>query len=78
METYQTVIARFEEQVRNSPEQMAVEFGSVQMTYHELNQKANQLAHYLTDQSIPDNKIIGLCLERGLNLIISVVGHSIP
>ncbi|HEY9826129.1 MAG TPA: amino acid adenylation domain-containing protein [Stenomitos sp.] len=64
----------FEEQVCQTPDAIAVEFGSEQLTYRALNQKANALACYLRTLNVGPETLVGVCLERSLNLIISLLG----
>ncbi|NQY62740.1 MAG: non-ribosomal peptide synthase/polyketide synthase, partial [Alteromonadaceae bacterium] len=64
----------FEAQVANNPDTIAVVFEDSQLTYGELNGKANQLAHYLVEEKhiIPDT-LVGLCVERSLEMIIGLL-----
>ncbi len=64
----------FEEQVLRSPNAIAVVFEEQQLTYGELNQKANQLGHYLRSQGVTKGKIVGLCVERSLEMMIGLLG----
>lgn len=63
----------FEEQVEKTPDQLAVIFRDQQLTYRELNQKANQLAHLLREKGVMRDQIIGVLVERSLEMIISVM-----
>ena len=63
----------FEEQVERSPDAMAVVFEDQQLTYRELNNRANQLAHYLQRLgSAPKSR--RLCLDRSIEMIIGISG----
>jgi amino acid adenylation domain-containing protein len=64
----------FEEQVKRTPQGTAVLFGEESMTYQELNERANQLAHYLREQGVGPEKWVGLCLERSLEMVVAVLG----
>ncbi len=64
----------FEEQVRKGPERTAVVFEGQSMTYLELNQKANQLAHYLRKLGVGPDVTVGVCLERSFEMVISLLG----
>lgn len=64
----------FEEQVEQTPEAIAVIFEDQQLTYRELNEKANQLAHYLQGLGVEPETLIGVCLERSLEMVISILG----
>lgn len=63
----------FEAQVEQTPMDVAVQFGSQQLTYDALNQKANQLAHFLREKSVGPNSIVAIGLERGFELVIGLL-----
>ncbi|ARV60166.1 hypothetical protein BZZ01_17390 [Nostocales cyanobacterium HT-58-2] len=54
----------FEIQVERSPDAIAVVFEDQQITYWELNQRANQLAHYLQALGVGSEVLVGICVER--------------
>ena len=65
----------FEEQVASAPEAVAVVFGGQQLTYGELNARANQLARYLIGQrKVKPDTLVGICVERSLEMIIAILG----
>ncbi|NJN99436.1 MAG: AMP-binding protein, partial [Anaerolineales bacterium] len=64
----------FEAQVEQTPEAIALVFKDQQLTYRELNQRANQLAHYLQKQGVQPEMLVGLCLERSPEMIIGILG----
>lgn len=64
----------FEEQVRQTPDAAAVVFEQQCLTYGELNRRANQLAHYLKSFGIGSEVLVGLCVERSLEMIIGLLG----
>ena len=64
----------FEEQVEKTPNDIAVIFEDQQLTYVELNRKANQLAHYLQTLGVKPEVLVGLCVERSLEMIIGLLG----
>ncbi|MBD2772939.1 non-ribosomal peptide synthetase [Iningainema tapete] len=64
----------FEEQVERSPDAIAVVFGEEQLTYRELNAKANQLAHYLQNLGVGPEVLVGICVERSLEMLIGLFG----
>lgn len=64
----------FEEQVYHTPDAIAVEFGSERLSYQALNQRANALACYLKALNVGPETLVGVCLERSLDLIISLLG----
>lgn len=71
----QTIHGMFEEQVRKTPEQIALITDDVQLSYQELNNKANQLAHYLIKHhAIQPDQLIAVCLERSEWMLIALLG----
>jgi amino acid adenylation domain-containing protein len=64
----------FEAQVQQTPEAVAVVFEHEQLTFHELNQRANQLAHRLQTLGVGPEVRVGLCLERSLELVVGLLG----
>lgn len=64
----------FESQVKRTPDAVAVVFEDQQLTYHELNVRANQLAHHLRQLRIGPEVLVGLCVERSLEMVIGVLG----
>lgn len=63
----------FEAQVERSPNAIAVVFEEQQLSYQELNVRANQLAHYLQRLGVGPEKLVGVCLERSLEMVISLL-----
>lgn len=64
----------FEQQVEQIPEVIAVADGEEQLTYRQLNQRANQLAHFLQGQDVGPNTLVGIYLEPSVNLVIALLG----
>jgi len=64
----------FEDQVRRSAEAVAVEFEGRKLTYGELNRRANQLGHYLRKVGVGPEMRVGICMERGLEMVIGLLG----
>jgi amino acid adenylation domain-containing protein len=64
----------FEAQAERTPETIAVVFEGEQVTYRELNRRANQLAHHLQASGIEPESVVGLCVERSLEMIIGLLG----
>ncbi|HEU5383700.1 MAG TPA: amino acid adenylation domain-containing protein [Ktedonobacteraceae bacterium] len=62
------------EQARRTPENTAVVFQSQRLTYWELEERANQLAHYLQALGIGPESLVGICVERSLEMVIGVLG----
>ncbi|MBB5624254.1 hypothetical protein HDE69_005352, partial [Pedobacter cryoconitis] len=70
-----TITELFEAQAAQTPDHIAVVFEDLKITYRELNEKANQLADYLRKAyTIAPDDLIGIRLERGIWVIISILG----
>ncbi len=61
-------------QVAKTPEAPAVRFGDVSLSYGELEQRSNQLAHWLVKLGIKPDDLVGLCLPRSVDLIVGLLG----
>ncbi|MDJ0574306.1 MAG: amino acid adenylation domain-containing protein [Xenococcaceae cyanobacterium MO_234.B1] len=64
----------FENQVEKTPDAIAVVFEGKLLTYQQLNQQANQLAHYLEHLEIGPEVLVGICLERSLEMVVGLLG----
>ncbi|MBT5270698.1 MAG: amino acid adenylation domain-containing protein, partial [Candidatus Marinimicrobia bacterium] len=64
----------FEEQVEQTPDAVAVMFEEQYVTYRQLNTKANKLANYLKNLGVGPEMLIGICLERSIEMIIALLG----
>lgn len=64
----------FERQAAHTPTAIAVVFEAQKLTYQVLNQRANQLAHYLKQMGVEPNALVGLCVERTLDMVIGILG----
>jgi amino acid adenylation domain-containing protein len=71
METIQEL---FEKQVAKTPDQIAVCYRDQKLSYGELNQRANQLAHYLKRQGVGLESRVGVCLGRSLEALVALLG----
>ena len=69
-----TVHGLFEEQVERTPEVTAVVFGEERLTYRQLNERANRLAGYLSKRGVGPGDLVGLCVERSMEMIVGVLG----
>ncbi|MCP4108164.1 MAG: AMP-binding protein, partial [Desulfobacteraceae bacterium] len=70
-----TIMDLFEEQARKTPDNIAVVFEDVELTYKELNGKANIVGHYLIDNyDIKPDDLVGILLERSEIMIIAILG----
>lgn len=74
MNTENTVQSLFEAQAEKIPQQIAIIDGDHSITYRELNEKANQLAHYLRKKGVKPEIKVALCLERSIDLFIALLG----
>ncbi|HWF05357.1 MAG TPA: amino acid adenylation domain-containing protein, partial [Candidatus Angelobacter sp.] len=63
-----------EQQAAKTPSALAVEYGSYQITYSELNGHANRLARYLTKNGVGPESRVGLCMERSPELMVGMLG----
>jgi amino acid adenylation domain-containing protein len=64
----------FESQVEQTPNAVAVVFENEQLTYRQLNQRANQLAHYLKKLGVKSDVLVGICVERSLEMVVGLLG----
>lgn len=69
-----TVQALFERQAARTPEAIAIEFGSQCLSYAELNQRANRVAHYLLARGVTAEVRVGLFMERSLEMVVALLG----
>ena len=64
----------FEAQVAHSPQAIAVQFNGQGLTYQALNEKANQLAQHLHQLGVGPETLVGLCVERSMEMVIGILG----
>ena len=64
----------FEEQVQRTPDAVAVVCSGKKLTYRQLNEKANQLAHYLLEKGVKPEVMVGVCVDRSLEMVIGLLG----
>jgi amino acid adenylation domain-containing protein len=64
----------FEQQVERTPDAIALVFNGEQLTYHELNIRSNQLAAYLQTRGVGADVLVGICMERSLAMVVSLLG----
>ncbi|MGZ3763097.1 MAG: amino acid adenylation domain-containing protein [Mucilaginibacter sp.] len=69
-----TLIALFEEQVKSNPKQTALVYKTEQLSYGELNEKSNQLAHYLRTKGVKEETLVPIVLERSIEMIVAILG----
>ena len=63
----------FEAQVLRTPDAPALAFAGQQLSYRELNQTSNQLARYLRKQGVGPDVLVGLCIERSVEMMIGML-----
>ncbi|WP_248751506.1 non-ribosomal peptide synthetase [Pseudomonas sp. MWU15-20650] len=68
----QTLHGLFEAQVLRTPDAVAVKSGDQYLTYQQLNERANRLAHHLCELGVQPDARVGICLERGLDMVIGL------
>ena len=73
-ETDELLTEAFERQVSQSPDSTAVSFESEKLTYAALNNRANQLARHLQASGVQPHDVVGLYLERSIEMVIGVIG----
>jgi amino acid adenylation domain-containing protein len=64
----------FETQAERTPEAIAVVFESQELTYRQLNVRANRLASYLKQKGVGTETLVGVCMERSLEMVVSLLG----
>src|SRR5689334_410589 len=63
----------FAAQVRRTPEAIAVRYEQQELSYAELERRANQLGHYLQARGVKVERLVGICLERSLEMVIGML-----
>ncbi|XZE18114.1 non-ribosomal peptide synthetase [Pirellulaceae bacterium SH449] len=71
---YASFTKLFEQQVERTPDSIAIEFEGRKVTYLELNECVNRIAHSLLQMSLPSETRIGICLDRSIEAIQSMLG----
>ncbi|REG90461.1 non-ribosomal peptide synthetase, partial [Flavobacterium aquicola] len=69
-----TVVDLFEEQVKRAPDAIAVVYEQEELTYKELDERSNQLGHYLREQGVQPDDLVAICLERSLEMLVGILG----
>ncbi len=71
---YQTIPALFKKAANHYPNALAVSYGSQHLTYAELDQQSDQLATYLVKRGMITEQLVGVCLERSISLVVTLLG----
>ena len=74
MSLEQTIVEIFEDQASNTPQAIALTFEDQHLTYAQLNRRANQLAHFLEKLGVGQETMVGVFMERSLEMVISLYG----
>ncbi|WP_224771017.1 non-ribosomal peptide synthetase [Pseudomonas sp. FEN] len=69
----QTIHGLFEAQVERTPDALAVVHGGQRLSYRELNEQANRLAHALRKQGVQPDSRVGICVERGTEMVVGLL-----
>ncbi|HCF52247.1 MAG TPA: non-ribosomal peptide synthetase, partial [Bacillus sp. (in: Bacteria)] len=69
-----TIHTMFEEQVEKTPEAIAVVCEDEELTYRELDERSNQLAHYLQKNGVTCESLVGICVTRSSEMIVGLLG----
>lgn len=64
----------FEAQVERNPDAVAVAFGDQELTYRQLDLRANQLARYLQGRGVGPEVFVGLCMQRSVDMVVAILG----
>ncbi|MEO7583970.1 MAG: amino acid adenylation domain-containing protein [Ferruginibacter sp.] len=69
-----TFLQLFEEQVLKYPDNTAAVFGKSKLTYSQLNERSNQLAHYLHSKGVREETLVPVCIERSIDMLTAILG----
>lgn len=64
----------FEAQVERTPDATALIYEAQALTYRELNERSNQVAHYLHSMGVGPEKVVGLCMQRSIGMVVAFLG----
>ena len=69
-----TIVDLFEAQVERTPDKVAIVFEDVELSYRELNARANQLGHYLRSKGVKEEVLVPICIDRSIEMIVGILG----
>ncbi|WP_114789083.1 amino acid adenylation domain-containing protein [Niabella yanshanensis] len=69
-----TIVDILTDRVRERPANIAVVSGNKTVTYQELDERSNRLAHYLISRGAKKEDLVGLCIERHIDMIVAIIG----
>ena len=72
--TQKTLVEMFEEQAAKTPQALALVFEEEQITYQQLNERANRLAHLISKLGVGCEVPVGVCMERSLEMVVGLIG----
>ncbi|AMO93232.1 D-alanine--poly(phosphoribitol) ligase, subunit 1 [Collimonas fungivorans] len=70
----QTLVELFEAQVEATPQAVALVCGEQELSYGELNARANRLAHVLISRGVGRDGVVGICMDRSLEMVVAILG----
>ncbi len=71
---FQAIHHWFEHQATQTPDTVALTCGDDALTYEQLNLRANQLAHHLLERGVGPDALVGICVERSLDIVVGILG----
>jgi amino acid adenylation domain-containing protein len=72
--TGKTIVDLFEQHAEINPDAVAIIFKNYKITYRQLNEKSNQLAHLLTSKGVKEETVVPIVLERSVEMIVAILG----
>src|SRR5258708_37011584 len=72
------MVASFEDQVSRTPQASALTFAGESLSYLELNERANRLAHCLLNSQVRPGSLVGIALDRSLEMVVAIVATLKP
>ena len=69
-----TIVDIVEDQIRRTPKSVALEYEGFELNYEELNRRSNQLAHYLQRLGVGPEVLVGICVERSVEMVVGLLG----
>jgi non-ribosomal peptide synthetase component F len=73
-DTDKNIVDLFEEQVQKTPGAIALVFEGEEVTYRQLNERSNQLAHYLRARGVHEETLVPICIERSIDMLVGILG----
>ncbi len=72
--SYKTVIDVFQEQALRIPDEIALKFNDEELSYKELDERSNQIAHFLIQNRVQPGDVVAICLDRSMEMVIGMLG----